>query len=186
MGVAVKQTAGNCAYAKGVSFLRRLAVRVVVESLLPCNPAIAWAEVRHSRLLQEVCFPLVTFLPAPGETLPVKWPESTVMKIRSYLLGLMPLGTRDLAFVRIDPQAREIHTAESDALVARWDHVISIAEAEPGFCRYRDEIEVEAGWLTPLVWLFARCLYGHRQLRWRGVARRLAQAAAADLSAAQR
>ena len=154
-------------------------MRVVVESLLPCEPELAWEEVRHSRLLREVCFPLVTFRPAPGEALPERWPEAIVMDIRSYLLGLIPLGTRKLAFVRIDSQAHEIHTEESDVLVARWDHVISVERASPGHCRYRDEIEIQAGWLTPLVWLFARCLYGHRQMRWLGVARRLAQRRAA-------
>ena len=162
-------------------------MRLVVVSLLPCEPELAWEEVRHSRLLREVCYPLVTFLPAPGETLPVTWPEATVIKIRSYLLGLIPLGTRNLNFVQIDPHTRELHTEESDALVRRWDHVIAIAAAEPGFCRYRDEIEVEAGWLTPLVWLFARCLYAHRQFRWQSVARRLAQSrnSASDSTAAQ-
>jgi hypothetical protein len=58
-------------------------------------------------------------------------------------------------------------------LVRRWDHAISIGEAPNGQTRYRDDIEVEAGLLTPIVWLFALCFYSHRQRRWRRVARRL-------------
>jgi hypothetical protein len=44
---------------------------------------------------------------------------------------------------------------------------------EAGTCRYSDEIEIDAGLLTPLVWLFARVFYGHRQRRWQKVAMRL-------------
>jgi hypothetical protein len=36
-----------------------------------------------------------------------------------------------------------------------------------------DEIEIEAGWLTFFVWLFAQWFYRHRQRKWRNVARRL-------------
>ena len=94
------------------------------------------------------------------------------VRVRMYLLGMAPLGTHTLHFESIDPRAHEIMTREHDWLVRRWDHCIRIQPLAAGQCRYSDTVDIEAGLLTPLVWLFARCFYAHRQWRWLGVARR--------------
>ena len=148
-------------------------MRVVVESVLPCRPELAWEEVQTSRLLVEVARPLVVIRPLPGERLPDRWHSGGTVGCRSYLFGVVPLGTRGLNFERVDPSTREIQTRESDSLVRRWDHLIRIGDAGEGHCQYRDTIDIEAGWLTPLVWLFAQWFYRHRQRRWRAVAKRL-------------
>ena len=96
------------------------------------------------------------------------------MRCRSYLFGLVPLGTRDLVFERIDPAARRIQTRERDPLVRRWDHELRVRPADGGRTRYSDTVDLDAGWLTPAIWLLARLLYRHRHRRWRRVARRLA------------
>jgi len=36
---------------------------------------------------------------------------------------------------------------------------------------YTDEIEIQAGWLTPGIWLFAQLFYRHRQRRWKALLR---------------
>jgi hypothetical protein len=148
-------------------------MRVFVESALPCDAERAWAEVQTSALLFEVCRPMVTFRPLPGETFPERWPNHATLRLRCFLFGVVPLGTRTLTFERIDDQRREIQTHEYDALVRRWDHLIRVAPIAPGECRYSDTIEIEAGILTPAVWLFATFFYQHRQRRWQAVARRL-------------
>jgi hypothetical protein len=154
-------------------------MRVVVESELPCRVERAWEEVQLSRLLVEVAAPFVAIRPAPQETLPERWPLRVTVRVRSYLFGVIPLGTRDVYFDRIDPLKREMETRERDPLVRRWDHIISVQAAGSHCCRYRDQIDIEAGWLTFGVWLFAQCLYRHRQRRWKTVARRLAESAGA-------
>jgi hypothetical protein len=148
-------------------------MKVFVESILPCSADLAWAAVQTSALLMEVAAPVVTFRPVVGETLPERWPAGQSVRCRMYLFGLIPLGTQVVHLERIDPAAREIQSRESTALVARWDHLVRIRPAADGRCRYSDEVEIEAGWRTPLVWLFALAFYRHRQWRWRRVARRL-------------
>jgi hypothetical protein len=148
-------------------------MRVVVQSVLHCSAELAWDEVQMTRLLVEVAAPLVAIRPVPGEMLPERWPAGNTVRVCSYLFGVLPLGTRAVLFERIDPIAREIQTRESDSLVRRWDHLISVRPAAKGHCRYRDQIDIEAGWLTVGVWLFAQVLYRHRQRRWRAVAERL-------------
>jgi hypothetical protein len=48
-----------------------------------------------------------------------------------------------------------------------WNHNISFREVGPGKVSYADEIEIQAGWLTPAIWLFAHLFYRHRQRRWK-------------------
>jgi len=52
-------------------------------------------------------------------------------------------------------------------MVRTWDHEISIRHASATCCFYTDSVDIEAGLLTPLVWLFAQALYRYRQRRWR-------------------
>lgn len=37
-------------------------------------------------------------------------------------------------------------------------------------CHYTDEVEIRAGRLTPLVWLFGHLFFRYRQMRWRTLA----------------
>jgi hypothetical protein len=149
---------------------------VYVESVLRCPAEKVWDEVQRPTLLLEVARPLVRIVPADGPQFPERWPEGATVRCRSYLFGVIPLGTRTILLERIDPAAREIQSRESDPLIRRWDHLIRIGPAGDGRTRYSDEVIIEAGWATFCVWLFAQWFYRHRQWRWRRVARRLVDA----------
>jgi hypothetical protein len=147
-------------------------MRLFRETVLPCDADHAWAEVQTSALLHEVAHPLVTIRPVPGEELPARWSAGETIRCRSYLFGLIPLGTRTLFFERVDQDRREIQSRETDPLVQRWDHRVRVQPLGEDRCRYFDEVEIEAGLLTAAVWLFASWFYRHRQRRWRTVALR--------------
>ena len=85
------------------------------------------------------------------------------------LLGVLPLGWQEIRITRPTPtgETRHLRDAGRGALARRWDHLITVAPAGPGRTRYTDRVEVEAGWLTPAVWAFARLFYAHRQRCWR-------------------
>jgi hypothetical protein len=157
-------------------------MRVYVESVLPCPPEKAWEEVQRPALHREVIRPLMRFVPADPPQLPERWPQGTTMRFRIYLFGIVPLGTHTIFLERIDPAAREIQSRESELLVRRWDHLVRVRSAGDGQTLYSDEILIEAGWLTPFVWMFAQWFYRHRQRRWRRVARRLVAAGQAAVS----
>jgi hypothetical protein len=153
-------------------------MRVYVESLLPCAPEAVWDEVQTSALLLEVARPLVVLRPVDDAGFPERWRQDGTVRCRSYLFGVIPLGTRTLTHERVDPGQYEIQSREHDPLVRRWDHMIRVRPAAGGRTWYSDEIEIEAGLLTPVVWLFAQLFYRHRQRRWQTVARRLSAARA--------
>jgi hypothetical protein len=149
------------------------------QTLLPCSAEDAWAAVQTSRLLEEVSDPVVRLRPPRGEkSLPRKWANLSTNHMRPLLFGLLPWPIRTMTIERLDSRRRVIQTREFDALVSKWDHLIAIEPVDRRHCRYVDDVEVRAGLLTPLVWLFATLFYRHRQRRWRRVAQRLTAAPA--------
>jgi hypothetical protein len=152
---------------------RSSAMKVHVECVLPCPAEKAWDVVQRPALLLEVVRPLLGLAPVDAPRFPERWVEGSTVRCRSYLFGLIPFGVRTIFLERIDPAAGEIQTREHDRSIRRWDHLIRVRPAGEGRTRYSDEVVIEAGWATFLVWLFARWLYRHRQRRWREVARRL-------------
>jgi hypothetical protein len=154
-------------------------MRVYLQSRLSCSAKQAWDEVQLSRLLREVAWPVIRFAAVSADDFPERWQTGMTVLCRSYLFGLIPLGVRTLHFELVDGERMRIQTRERDPLVRRWDHVIHVRptsgdNADDEQAIYSDEIEIDAGFLTPLVWLFAQCFYRHRQRRWRRVAARLA------------
>lgn len=148
------------------------AMRVLVRSTLDAPPEAVWAEVQTSRLLLEIIAPLLRFVPLKGETFPQRWEVGTT-RGRAYAFGFIPIGVHTIHHDRVDPNLREIHSREHSRLVQSWDHLISVKATPDGRTAYADEIEISAGLLTPVVWLYAQCFYRHRQRRWRSVAARL-------------
>lgn len=154
-------------------------MRAYVESVFDCPAERVWDKVQESALLLEVTWPLVRIVPVGTTAFPERWAEGETMRCKMYLLGVLPLGTHTIRMERIDQAACEIQSRESDPVVRKWDHLIRVRDTGDGKARYSDEIEIKAGWLTGLVWLFAQGFYRHRQRRWRRVARRLAGEAVA-------
>ena len=88
------------------------------------------------------------------------------------LAGFLPLGRQwiDISSVETADGSFRMRDNGRGDLVHRWDHWITILPHVDGNCSYADEVEVEAGLQTPLVWIFAWVFYAHRQRRWRKLA----------------
>ena len=69
--------------------------------------------------------------------------------------------------LRVDESNHVIETSERGVLVPVWNHRLRVEPVSPRECRYTDRIELKAGLLTPLVWLFVAAFYRYRQMRWR-------------------
>ena len=140
-------------------------MKVFVSSKLPCDANRAWMLVKKSSTLTYIAWPMAKIVPSRNP-FPEEWVQGEQEYCKSYLLGIIPVGERTIYFERIDSQKGEIQTREKDFLVQTWDHLISIKPIDASSCIYIDEIDVKAGLLTFIVWLWATCFYKHRQSRW--------------------
>lgn len=149
-------------------------MRLTLSCRLDCAPERAWAEVQTSRLLFHVSAPLVTFRPVQGTRLPELWSDGRY-RVWMWLFGVLPLGRQWVDISRppvAGGETRLIRDNGSGDLVRVWDHVITIASDGRGRTLYTDRVDIAAGLLTPVIWLFACVFYAHRQSRWRALARR--------------
>lgn len=47
-----------------------------------------------------------------------------------------------------------------------WNHRITLDEIDAAHTGCTDEVEIDAGWKTPFVYLWAKAFYAHRQKKW--------------------
>jgi len=135
-----------------------------LQTPLKISADTAWQAVKQPRSLVYVCRGLVS-LPAaqfPGEG----WVEGLRIQLRPRLFHLLPTGWLHTTVIRqVDDGQRILQADESGPFYA-WRLAIHV-EPAPGGCLVRDEIEVRAGWLTPLAWLWLGLFHLYRQGRWR-------------------
>lgn len=147
-------------------------MRITLSTSLPCSPDRAWQEAQTTRLLHYVAEPLVRFQPVDPSGWPERWAEGRY-RVRMTLFGFIPWGQQwiVITFPRLDStpgqQHYEIRDNGHGDTLARWDHRIIIRETADGKTYYSDSVDIRAGWLTLLVWVFAQMFYRHRQKRWR-------------------
>ena len=143
-----------------------------VSTRLPVPPDLAWDTVKRTDTLRYVTRGLLGFRPE-GE-IPDRLAEGETYRMRLLFFGVLPAWRHEIQVIRLDDASQEIRTEEHGGPVRDWRHRITVDAEGWGATRYMDEIEIAAGPLTPLVWLYAQVFYRYRQWRWRRLARRLA------------
>jgi hypothetical protein len=130
--------------------------------------------VKQPETLRYITKGLLGFRPE-GE-LPARFSAGTVVRVKLLFFGFIPGWMHEIRIARLDEAHREIETTEHGGSVKRWNHRITVDERGPWRSRYTDEIDIDAGLVTPLIWAYAHLFYRYRQWRWRRLARSLAAA----------
>ncbi len=146
-------------------------MRVRLSTKLPITADEAAALVATPALLNHIAAPLLRFMALDPTVLPEVRAERRY-HVRVLLGGVLPLGRQWIDISRHDAQDGGFRMRDNGSgdLARRWDHWITITPDNAGGCTYTDDVEVDAGLLTPFVWSFARLFYAHRQRRWRALA----------------
>lgn len=146
--------------------------RIELTTELDAPAERVWAELQTPRLLNHVVKPVLYFRPVSPAQWPDRW-EARRYRVQMLGFGVLPLGRQwvDISFPSGEPPVRVVRDNGRGDLVTVWDHWIEIAPLADGRTRYTDRVFVEAGLLTPFVWLFALLFYAHRQSRWRALVR---------------
>lgn len=126
-----------------------------------------WQELQKVSSLMQIASPVLTFKPQQGQHLPATWQVGHNYALDLFGFYIVPLGKHYIHIKQIDGQRREMFTNEHGALTKIWNHRIRVESLNESAVHYTDEIEIDAGILTPLIWVFAQLFYRHRQRRWK-------------------
>jgi hypothetical protein len=135
-------------------------VRVLTfEHRYPVPPDRLFGLVTDLDTLDAVTRPWVRFEHLPSG--PVR--EGQIIDVAVSLFGLLPMRPYRMRVVLCDPAAR-LMTSEEDGLgVNKLIHALEVVPgAQPGTSLLKDRIEIDAGWKTALVSIWAWIIY-----RWR-------------------
>jgi hypothetical protein len=153
-------------------------MKVDLETRIAMSPEDVWQRVLTPELLIYIAAPLVRFdlLESDG---PAQWAEGSRHLVSIRLFGFLPFGDQWIVPSQhcdtTVPWPKKLRDNGHSALIQKWDHWITVEPDGEGGTRYRDEVEVKAGLLTPLIWAFAQIFYRHRQRRWRALAHDIAK-----------
>lgn len=132
-------------------------------SVFPAERKEVFRRIQRLETLQHIARPYATFTPVVPEAGRTWMPGST-SSYHLRLFGVIPFGTHTIHVVRFDEDLIQSH--EGSGRVPVWNHTIRMEELPGGRTRYTDHVEIEAGWKTPFVWIWANAFYAHRQRRW--------------------
>lgn len=134
-------------------------------SIFHANEGTVFAMLRDIKTLQTVAYPLATFS-ALDKNKALVWNEGSVFQFKFKLFDTIPFGIHTINVVEFNEKSYRIYTNESNTHVPIWNHRIILSPIDESRVKYTDEVEINAGWKTPFVYLWAKCFYSHRQRKW--------------------
>jgi hypothetical protein len=143
-------------------------MKITIQTRLACAASRAWEEVQKPRLLNHVASPLLKFAPLNVSGFPETWEEGDFF-VSMFVFGFLPLGLERIGISTTDGTEGIFRLRDDGGgtLVRSWDHHITIRPDGDEDCLYCDAVDISAGALTPLIWIFAQLFYRWRQHRWR-------------------
>lgn len=121
--------------------------------------------LKRLKTLQYIAWPMAAFTPV-NENHELVWKEGTESSYRFKLFGVIPFGIHTIKVIHFGVK-QGIFTNESNTHVPVWNHRILIEKMDDSNTRYTDIVDIEAGWKTVFIYLWAVCFYSHRQKRWK-------------------
>lgn len=137
---------------------------------LPIDTERAWSLLTKTAVQMHLSRGFFTY----GDQLPAHRAEGFEAASRLKLLGVLPAWVHHQRFARVDDQDHELLVEEWGGPYRTWNHLMRLDALSADCCRFVDQIEIDAGTITPLVWLFARSLCRRRTKRMVTVSRLLA------------
>ena len=131
-------------------------------STFPAKRDVIFGKLQELSTLQYIAAPYATFTPVNLEP-NMTWTVGSSSSYRFRLFGFIPFGTHTIRIERFDRDA--ISSKEHNEHVPVWNHKIYLKD-KGDQTEYTDEVDINAGWKTPFIWLWAKAFYAHRQRKW--------------------
>jgi len=151
-------------------------MRVTLRLELDALPETVWDMLHDPLALGAVVAPLLELEPVGHRRFPPRWTPGDHL-VRSRALGLVPIGDQVIRLsTRRVGDARILEDSGGPvsgalAIVTGWRHRMAVSPLPGHRTLYRDRLDVDAGLLTPVVWIGVWALW---QWRARGIRRLVA------------
>lgn len=144
-------------------------MHVILRLRLDVDADTVWKALRSPGTMTELYAPTMTLRPL-DRPLPARWATGSTAEVRLLIAGRVPAGRQ-----RVDIRLRQrgdIRILEDRGapvggpltVITSWRHRMAVQPTADGRTLYRDRLDIEAGALTPLLWIGFWAMW-----RWRGV-----------------
>ena len=117
-----------------------------------------WQDLLDPNALAESMQGAITYVGLPRE--PVQQGDEFTVQLKRW--GWFPIGRWTMKVVERDDQNFVLRSEEHGGLVKLYKHRLSILPTGPQSCEYTDHLDVDAGWLTSLVFPTFENMYQRR------------------------
>ena len=121
------------------------------------TPEAVWALATDLDYLKEAVKGLLVFKGMPSGAIR----KGQVIEVSVSLFGILPAQPYRMELVEFDAMQKCFVSREQGMGVEHWQHTLRVIPHARG-AELIDEIEIEAGWRTPLITAWARYMYKRR------------------------
>ena len=139
-------------------------------SVFPAAKDEIFRRLQKLKTLQYIAHPYATFK-SVDDTEELTWQEDSAFAFHFKLFALVPFGVHTIKVIQFDKE-KGIYTQEGNKHVPVWNHKIILEKIDENTTKYTDIVEIQAGWKTLFVYLWANCFYAHRQRKWKRLLKR--------------
>lgn len=135
---------------------------VTKTSIFPAPREVVFEKLQQLETLQFIAAPYATFTPVDAND-PLVWKAGASSSYRFKMWGFIPFGIHTINIEQFDID--KVRSREGNKFVPVWNHKIYLKDLN-GKTEYTDEVDIDAGWKTIFVWIWAKAFYAHRQKKW--------------------
>ena len=139
-------------------------------SVFPAAKDEIFRRLQKLKTLQYIAHPYATFK-SVDDTEELTWQEDSAFAFHFKLFALIPFGVHTIKVIQFDIE-KGIYTQEGNKHVPVWNHKIILEKIDENTTKYTDIVEIQAGWKTLFVYLWANSFYAHRQRKWKQLLKR--------------
>ncbi len=144
-------------------------MRIAIGDTLAQSVAAMWPRVTSTEFILRMSDPYLRYDMRTPNPAPSHFEHGKRYRMIGKLFGFVPTDTQDVeshVAIKSEGQVREIRNV-STGFPLRWDHIIRLTANEDGTTTYLDQIDVEAGLLTPAFGSFIRFIFAQRRKNWK-------------------
>lgn len=139
---------------------------MVKESIFEESAENIFKRLQDFATLTYIAKPYMFFKPM-GKEGKIVWEEGDTYRFKLKILNIIPFGIHTIKVIDINREKYLIYTNEENKFVNTWNHRIEIKKIGLNKSSYKDEVEINAGIWTPIIYGFAKIFYTHRQRKWK-------------------